>query len=169
MPCLVGMLRSGHGYCNGASVGTFWATLIGIVQSVYNALADVVLFAWCIHAVRPVVVFFDYCIIWMSCFDNILHIANVSILFWGGSLVHDNANGINWLTDVYWNSLCEWCCKTKMHAGYDNNYLIVGCDVWCGRLVNIECDCKRNNVIAMWLQWFCRPYVLCCCDCCGFS
>ena len=30
--------------------------------------------------------------------------------------------------------------------------LIGGCDVWCGWFVNLECNCKCDNMIAMVLQ-----------------
>ena len=71
---------------------------------------------------------------------------------WQWCLYHDNANGTNWLAAMNNCCWCARCCKNKLHADCDDNCLIGGLNVWCGWVVNLECNCKYVNVIAMVLQ-----------------
>jgi len=71
---------------------------------------------------------------------------------WQCWLFHDNANGTNWLAALNTWCWCARCCKNKLHADCDDNCLIGGLNVWCGWFVNLECNCKCDNMIAMVLQ-----------------
>ena len=70
---------------------------------------------------------------------------------WQCWLFHDNANGTNWLAAI--NNCC-WCSvvQNKLHTGCVIDCLVGGCNAWCGWFVNLECNCKYVNVIALVLQ-----------------
>ena len=46
------------------------------------------------------------------------------------------------------HGLAKTIC-TRVASSFD---LVCGCDAWCGWFVNLECNCKCDNAIAMVLQ-----------------
>ena len=152
--------------CYDAAVCTFCAAVI-VVYLVRYAMSAVWSLVLTLVSVFHFIVFLDCCncrFVWVSWFwwpltANVFMFGLAWFFVWWQRERHQLIDDVEYL----WLDCVHGAANTNCTRVVSSIDLIDGCDVCCGWVANLDCNCKYDNVIAMVLQavrsvllWLCR-------------